>query len=157
MALYFHKPGEGNHRSQVIILACQVEGVLEAILNGYFKKIYDNSQNKSSYAFEKLEKDLFSFNTGIMGGIFKANKTCLYLDLIEYEVSHDIDKLIKIRNAYAHKAGSGQLSDDDELFGYIEDTYFYKRNRGALKELSKQDVLDQYSKHLTDKLKGYLS
>ena len=157
MAIYLSDPNESNHRSYVIVLACRIEGYLESILNNYFKNIYNSCSIERSYSFEKLDKDLFSFNTGIMGGIFKANKTCLYLDLIEYEVSHDIDKLIKIRNEYAHKLESRQLSEDGDLFKHIENTFFYKRDRSSLLELSKQDILNAYENHLINKLEGYLS
>ncbi len=143
-----------DHRSVTILLACEVEELLTAILEKYFSAMHDARQDKDVVSLEQMKKMLLDNNRGIIGGIYKSNKMAMYLDLISYALSEDIGKLVTLRNAYAHKKSSGQLSKDAGLFKLLTDTTFYKQHSAQLADCDEQGVFRAFEQYLIDQLQA---
>lgn len=119
--------GYVNHRALVIQSVCEIESDLCSIIGDFF--VSRNNEIEK----EKVLSDLYSEN-GMLGSLFRIAKIAFYLGLINKELHHDLNKLAKLRNRYAHDKNRGQLEQEPDLYKFMTDTYLFRQNRARFNE-----------------------
>jgi DNA-binding MltR family transcriptional regulator len=124
---------ETIHRSMVIQRICELESDLCEKIAEFF------TLRNSSITKEKVMKDLYSEN-GLLSSLSKSAKIAYYLGFIDDDIRHDLSKLAKLRNSYAHEKHRKQLQDEPDLLKLMHDSILYRKNKPELDALSPQHL-----------------
>ena len=124
--IYAHS-GEVPHRAWIIMYVAE----LESLLGNRF--ITWLASHNPSADLAKAKVDLI--DGAILGSLTKLADMSYYLNLIGPKMLHDLRKLAKLRDRYAHDFPRGQLDTDLEMFKFVQDTHLYKENRARLLEI----------------------
>ncbi|MGZ5531120.1 MAG: MltR family transcriptional regulator [Methylomonas sp.] len=102
---------------------------------------------------EDVMNDLYC-ESGLLGSLSRIAKVAFYLGFINKQVQHDLLKLSRIRNKYAHDKHRLQLDDEPEFVKLLTDTFIYRQNMTDLEPLRPQAVFlsiqEQLSKFINE-------
>jgi hypothetical protein len=97
---------EGNDRTKVILAGAGIESLINDLLSKYF-----------SHSEKLIDKSIK--HTGFMGSFSSKAEMCYLLGLISTEEHAEIQKLIKLRNRFAHILEKRSLEiEKDHLNSY---------------------------------------
>ena len=142
-------PTELTHRSMVIQKVCELESDLCELIAEFF--VLRNHRITK----EKVMGDLYS-EGGLLSSLSKSAKMAYYLGFIDGDIRHDLVKLAKIRNCYAHDKHRGQLQDEPDLLKFLHDSVLYRKNASELEQMRSQHVflsIQEYIKEVISKTK----
>jgi hypothetical protein len=130
--------GSLDHRGLAIRTACDLEAELVSLLSKFLMKTNGFAAAQAVNEFEDW-------------GLKRLADLAFYLSFISDEDRHDIRKLGRLRDRYAHDKERKQLTEDAEMFALIEATYLYK-STPALKSIAQQQALVCVSRELSARI-----
>lgn len=131
--LVFGLQDQIDHRGTIIRGACEIETSLTDLLNRYFHSV------NPSFSRNKALSELYAENR-TLGSSKKMTDIAYYLGLVSDQLRHDLGKVSRLRNRYAHDRDRKQLDQDKEMYAILQDTYLYKGTPG-LRDMKPQAVL----------------
>ena len=125
--------GEVPHRAWIIMESAELEVLLGEVFLAWLGRT--NPAANLSQAKQEL------IDEGSLGSLTKLSDIAFYLGLIGPKTRHDLRKIAKLRDRYAHDRDRGQLGGDPQMFKLVEETYLYKENRDIMR--STNDLHEQ--------------
>lgn len=119
--------GAPDHRGLAIRAACDLEAELVSLLAEFLVK-------DKGFELERGNKEFEDW------GLKKLADLAFMLNFISNEDRHDIRKVSRLRDRYAHDKRRGQLDEDEEMFAFLKNTYLF-RGSIELRQLNRQEVL----------------
>lgn len=133
-----------SDRGCVLLLAADIENVLEKIFEAWFKGVGTLSK--------KIQKDVFDF-TGPLGTFSAKITLSRALGIIESKLYSDLQKIRKIRNHAAHSNDDFSLSDPEmkEIVSSMNN-----QHRGAITRYSFNDSPDKKETENTETNESFM-
>ena len=88
---------------------------------------------------KRIVDDLFG-EDGAFGSLTKLSSLAFHLALISDQERHDLGKIGRLRNRYAHDKHRSQLDTDAEMYKLVTDTFLFK-STPSLKAMKAQAVV----------------
>lgn len=134
---------DSEHRALVISAAAELEHLLVARLKNEFLRLNPRAPEN---AIDRLFTE-----RGVLSAFLHMSTMAYHLGTIEAWVLHDLRRIGKLRNRYAHDRDRGQLDQDIEMLEILKSTEIYRAN-AALQELRAEGLLRCICAHLADQI-----
>ncbi len=133
--LVLSEPGSAfNNRAYVISHVCEIEAILVDKIAEFFAQI--NSNIKVSEIVDSSAK-----GSSFLSSAKPVLEVAFYFGFIDKTTRGDLQRLVELRNRYAHRPYLKNIKDEPGLYELIKKTTLYRENESALVSLLPEQVM----------------